>query len=89
VKQKRGALSLFFKEVIMEKRKIKYLAFKRLIGRVRSCNLCSEVFTVRGSFERICPECKKDNEEYKYSDWMHEGAFMEQEETVPAPRIAS
>ncbi len=71
----------------MEKRKLKYLAFRRLIGKVRTCNLCSEVFTLHNSYERICPDCKADNEEYRYSEWLHEGAVSSADPAEPRPNL--
>ena len=38
----------------------------------RCCNLCGELFSPHSRFERYCNDCKKEDELFKYGNWLPE-----------------
>lgn len=69
----------------MKKKIKKYLSFKKMIGKVRTCNLCNEVFQVQNSHERICLDCKQDSDEYRFSEWLSRASIeKDRKHHIPA-----
>lgn len=45
------------------KKRSKFIHLKK--AKFIRCNLCGKQFKARSNYERFCPECKTENEEYQ------------------------
>ena len=60
---------------ILKKEAFNHFEFKKVSKNhscFRCCNLCGELFSPASRFERYCHECKKENELFKYGNWLPE-----------------
>lgn len=45
--------------------------------RIQECEMCHDDFRTTSRFSRFCTHCKLVNDNYKFAEWLHPGAVLE------------
>jgi len=57
----------------LKKESFDHFSFKKVLKNhrcFRCCNQCGELFSPQSQFEQYCQDCKKENEWFKYENWL-------------------